>query len=301
VVSGGLAYAIGGNGDDTYDVIDLTTLSVTKSTVKMSTPRQYAGAAALGDGRILVVGGETSESASAGLSSAELLDLGATATDAGVDTGESDAKTDAPQTPIDAGNGGTPTVAGSFQGCRAASDCASGFCVDGVCCDQKCDGACRSCALPNSPGKCSFQPLGLDLRAECGAARSCIGTCGGDGTCVAARAGATCSPSHCTGRSTGVGPVTCTAEKSSCNDAAAIPFECAPYACESAFGACRSFCTDTSQCSDGATCDVAAQRCVPNAPVDDSGGCAVGKKSASAFTALGLALAVLGARRRRRA
>ena len=51
-----------------------------------------------------------------------------------------------------ASDGGTPPAdAGSKppspnQACTVAAQCASGFCVDGVCCDTACDGACESCA-----------------------------------------------------------------------------------------------------------------------------------------------------------
>ena len=40
------------------------------------------------------------------------------------------------------------------QPCAAAGECVSNFCVDGVCCDEACGGACRSCALPSSMGRC---------------------------------------------------------------------------------------------------------------------------------------------------
>ena len=41
------------------------------------------------------------------------------------------------------------------QPCAAAGECASQHCVDGVCCKTACTGACRSCALPTSPGTCT--------------------------------------------------------------------------------------------------------------------------------------------------
>ena len=40
------------------------------------------------------------------------------------------------------------------QVCEAGSECVSGFCVDNVCCENACTGACRSCALASSPGRC---------------------------------------------------------------------------------------------------------------------------------------------------
>ncbi|MGZ5967888.1 MAG: Kelch repeat-containing protein [Polyangiales bacterium] len=272
VVLGNLAYAIGGYADKTSDTLDLTTFSVTKTLPDLTVARQYSGAVALDANRILMLGGAESDLDNTGYSTAELLDPGASpTTDAGTD---STPPTDTGPAPaIDAGTSTKPILTGSFQGCHTAAECQSGFCVDGVCCDQKCDQKCHSCSLPSSPGKCTVEPLGLDLRAECGAARACTGTCGGDGTCIDARAGATCAATHCTGRSTGVGPVACVAEKVACDESAAIPFDCGPYVCEPAFGACRSFCTDSSQCADGYTCDVPSQHCQPTPDSNDSGGC----------------------------
>src|SRR5262249_819239 len=39
-------------------------------------------------------------------------------------------------------------------GCIAATQCASGFCVDGVCCTTACDGPCEACD-GTTPGECS--------------------------------------------------------------------------------------------------------------------------------------------------
>lgn len=42
--------------------------------------------------------------------------------------------------------------------CEGAADCTGGFCVDGVCCDSSCEGACESCDQPDLLGVCS--PVG---------------------------------------------------------------------------------------------------------------------------------------------
>src|SRR5262249_56107467 len=34
------------------------------------------------------------------------------------------------------------------------NQCASATCVDGVCCDQACDGQCQACDVPGSVGAC---------------------------------------------------------------------------------------------------------------------------------------------------
>ena len=67
--------------------------------------------------------------------------------------------------------------------CAGDADCASLHCVDGVCCDQGCDGTCYSCNLPGSAGTCT--PID---GAEDPVANGMI--CGGKWICVAP-AGAT--------------------------------------------------------------------------------------------------------------
>lgn len=57
---------------------------------------------------------------------------------------------------LDAGVG-----AGDGQGaaCSDAGACKTGHCVDGVCCDEACDGECRSCNQAGKLGTCSDVPL----------------------------------------------------------------------------------------------------------------------------------------------
>jgi len=58
------------------------------------------------------------------------------------------------------GTGGQTTSAGGTgqggaQPCMDGSECGTGFCVNGVCCDTACTGACEACDLPNLMGTCS--------------------------------------------------------------------------------------------------------------------------------------------------
>jgi len=80
-----------------------------------------------------------------------------------------------------------------------------------------------------------------------------------------------------------------------------VTFDCAPYACEAALGACRSTCGSSANCAPGFLCDANTRVCVAPPSGDDSDGCAygAGKTSAGAFLVL---LGALGAftRRRRR-
>jgi hypothetical protein len=44
--------------------------------------------------------------------------------------------------------------------CSEDAQCASGFCADGVCCNEKCDTTCKSCATKPFKGKCIDVPKG---------------------------------------------------------------------------------------------------------------------------------------------
>lgn len=62
------------------------------------------------------------------------------------------------------------------QTCTATSDCLSGFCVDGVCCNAACTGTCVSCSLMGNVGACTNVANGQDDVGTCsGAAESCDG------------------------------------------------------------------------------------------------------------------------------
>jgi hypothetical protein len=193
-----------------------------------------------------------------------------------------------------------PSVDG-FVRCSKGSECPSGFCVEGVCCDSACTDRCHSCALLSSPGKCTLEPIGVDLRSECGPANTCLGTCDGKGECIGAGNGTMCARNRCKTASTGVGPAYCAAPGAKCPTDETVPFDCAPYACEPAFGACLTSCKSSADCANGAVCDVGSGQCVSPQPAEDSGGCAFGAPTSNKGLALlaGFALAALiGARRR---
>jgi len=64
--------------------------------------------------------------------------------------------------------------------CSAELQCASGFCVDGVCCGSACTGPCRSCNQPGKDGMCLAYQQGTDPNRECTTGLTCngVGSCG---------------------------------------------------------------------------------------------------------------------------
>jgi hypothetical protein len=69
----------------------------------------------------------------------------------------------------DTGLGEAANPNGSINGvtCAANSDCQSGFCTDGVCCNNACAGTCEKCSLTGSVGTCSPIPANTDPEMEC--------------------------------------------------------------------------------------------------------------------------------------
>lgn len=263
--------------------------------------RVHPRAVLLKDGSVLVAGGHAigDGGSQVPLSSAERLSVAELGGDAGVDAADA-----AIGPPVDAAKG-PPTLEGDAKSCKLDGECASGFCVDGVCCNARCDAKCSSCALPWSPGKCAPQPYGYDLRHDCGAANSCTQTCGTDGACAPVRSGDQCAPSRCVDPSHGVGPAYCPAVGAACATTAVTAFDCGAYSCEPAFGACHVACTSSDQCAPGFACDTAAGHCVVATSSTDSGGCAVGHAPGTVAVlapfGLVLGLAAWRARRSRRA
>jgi hypothetical protein len=57
-------------------------------------------------------------------------------------------------------------------GCSLSATCASGFCVDNVCCEEACDGLCSRCG---ATGRCALIPTGGDPDRECAGDDVCDG------------------------------------------------------------------------------------------------------------------------------
>lgn len=89
---------------------------------------------------------------------------------------------DSDETGVDCGGSTCKLCPGKI--CAQADECASGFCVDGLCCNAACDGQCLACNLPGKRGLCSDTPAGEDdpnstqpcsgSQATCGVGTSCV-------------------------------------------------------------------------------------------------------------------------------
>jgi len=209
----------------------------------------------------------------------------------------------APQLPA------TPVVNGDFIRCTKDSECSTNHCVEGVCCDTACTDRCYSCALLSNPGKCTVEPIGVDLKNECGPALTCLGTCGGDGSCIGAGTGTMCARNRCVSASTGAGPAYCASPGAKCNVSEAVPFSCSPFICEPAFGACRTTCASSNDCANGFVCDVPSKTCIaaptPESAVaasgDEGGGCGCsvpGRRGTAGLLASTILALILFGRRR---
>ena len=145
---------------------------------------------------------------------------------------------------------------GTAEACTCDSECRTGFCVDGVCCNTACTDTCKACNLPSALGECSSIPAGVSPRdpLECPAdqARTCgrDGTCNGAGACRKYVDGIVCQPGICAGDSV-AGALTCDGQ-GLCSKSATTP--CYPYSCDPTTNLCATECTDNGQCASGQSC-----------------------------------------------
>jgi hypothetical protein len=152
------------------------------------------------------------------------------------------------------------------QTCTAATDCANGFCVDGVCCDRACGGACEACdgLVKGTCAAIAGAPHGARACMSGGKDPVCGGACNGTDAadcaypksatgCGASCAAAARTPRACDGKGT-------------CKDltAAACPgnFTCLDDT------TCRTSCTSDGDCVTGYACQSGA--CAPAGKCDGS-------------------------------
>ncbi len=90
-------------------------------------------------------------------------------------------------------NGAGSCLALNGQSCAGNNECLSGFCGDGVCCNNACAGTCARCDLPGNVGTCTNVPVGQQV-SGCNTTMACDGNnackkasgqaCGAAGECV---------------------------------------------------------------------------------------------------------------------
>jgi hypothetical protein len=73
--------------------------------------------------------------------------------------------------------------------CTAGTECASGFCTDGYCCQEACQEVCASCALTNALGLCTGYAANTDPDKDCTGFSTATGAGGAGGKGGAAGAG----------------------------------------------------------------------------------------------------------------
>ena len=153
--------------------------------------------------------------------------------------------------------------------CTSATECGSGFCVDGVCCDGACQGVCQACVSGKTgqgDGQCRPVPMGGDPDDECVAdtGNPCgrTGVCGGAAGCGFALAGLACGDSQCTGNT-----VTPRPRCSGAGQCEPRPNEACPgnLRCANA-SVCKANCVSDGDCVAGMFCDTAAGRCRATKP-----------------------------------
>ena len=193
---------------------------------------------------------------------------------------------DGTETDVDCGGSATTCATRCAQGkkCAAGSDCQSGFCADGVCCNVACTGStCQACSAAakgqGADGLCGAVFLGQDPHGDCPmeAASTCgrSGGCNGSGACSKYPSGTVCQGGSCAGAvltkaETCSGGV-CTAPSPTTQDCA--PFQCTGGACSNGSCATDADCASTAYCKAGT--------CAPR--MTTGTGCTAGDQCLSGF------------------
>ena len=168
--------------------------------------------------------------------------------------------------------------------CASGTECSTGYCVDGVCCDTSCEGQCESCKESGSVGTCKAvkgSPVGP--REACDGTGICKSQCDGlngktctfpDSTIICTAA--TCAAGKVATAATCNGAGACTASMSS---------TCPNSQCAADGSAkCETSCTATS-CGAGFYCDITGV-CLQGQP--DGSSCSVGGACASGYCVEGV-------------
>lgn len=158
--------------------------------------------------------------------------------------------------------------------CTKSSDCTTGYCYDGVCCNSACSGTCRACSALKKgysvDGLCESIKDGTDPDSECSTmgsgACSSDGVCNGTGACRVTTTGTVCAPPSCVGTASAASESACSAT-GTCTPKMTTP--CSPFLCDPTTAKCKTTCTADTDCVPGLRC---------------TGGSCAGKPIASACT-----------------
>lgn len=262
---------VGGTGLSTAELYDPATKKFSAAGT-LSTVRTQHTATLLGGERLLVTGG--TDGSGATLSTTEIWD-GAS------NTWSLAAPMSKPrvQHSATALSGSRVVVAGGWDGtgtlstaevfepyakaaaCTKNTDCVTGFCADGVCCDTACTGQCEACDAAGSVGTCTAV-----TGAPHGARTACVAA--GTGVCARACDGKDRTQCNFGGKTVECSAATCAAgtatAASTCDGAGNCPTptktDCAPYACGGT--ACKTSCVGDADCGGANVCDTKTGKCV---------------------------------------
>lgn len=169
-------------------------------------------------------------------------------------------------------NSETHTCTGSLElgeACATSEQCDSGYCSDGVCCNESCSGQCEACDVADKPGVCtavSGEPHGARPPCNPGDHAACGASCDGgrrDG-CKFPDQGTPCEAASCSADAV-LSPA------QACDGAGSCALKktqiCYPFACNEADSSCAETCQSNDDCAAGAVCDTTKQQCAPSEAV----------------------------------
>ncbi|MBL8714388.1 MAG: hypothetical protein JNL79_00210 [Myxococcales bacterium] len=235
--------------------------------------RRGAVSGVLGDGSVLIAGGQTSPPGSYGPSTTAMryvgLTLGAScappnvpvACDSGFCTEGvcCEAAACVKGTCASAARPGFCTK-NDGEKCTVGTQCTSGLCADGVCCNSACGGQCESCNLPGTVGTCA--PV---LGAPAAGHPACGGT-GVGTTCAAVCNGVDRTKCNYPGSTLACGKDSCASgveiKAGTCNGAGTCTTtsaSCGAYTCGAS--ACKRSCVTDVDCDPGSYCG--GDKCLP--------------------------------------
>ncbi|WP_434042783.1 MULTISPECIES: kelch repeat-containing protein [Sorangium] len=281
----GQALVMGGYGPDYVDLPSAEVYDPAThrwaARAPMSTTRHLHSATRLLDGRVLVAG--KAASAGLGAASAEVYDRATdswspAATMYSERSGHAATLLRHGKVLVTGGDGPggalataelySPVLPGAP--CAADADCAGDSCVDGVCCDAPCAGACMACSAAKKgagpDGRCGPIQAGADPDDDCAAepAPTCgaTGFCDGRGSCQLRAPGTPCGAASCNGATELVEAPLCDG-LGVCADGDTR--SCGDHRCVA--GACLAGCAFDTQCADTAYCATTGGDCLPKKPV----------------------------------